>query len=403
MNGAAVSVIIVSRHRPDALRRCLLSLMQQTLAGFEVIVVACPAGIAVAQGFTVKRVAFDVANIAAARNLGLAQAAGQVVAFIDDDAAADPDWLARLVAPFDQRGVVAATGFVRGRNGMGFQWRAALVDAAGDDHPLAVALDHGFVTPAAPAGLAVKLWGTNFAARAAALRQIGGFDPALHFYLDDTDVALRLAPLGAVAVVPSAQVHHGFLAGPQRRANRVPKTLFDIAASTAVFRRRHAGGLGDYAPIRAHQSRRLWRMVARLRLSLLGRRRLLQTLDAGWQAGAARPLADLAPLPDPQVDPLPLPDTGPRVETVLAGRSWQADALHAQARAAVARGESVTLFLFAAGWRRHWHRFTDDGYWLQTGGLWGKSQRNQAVFRPFALKSRVSAELARIARLSLKK
>ena len=50
---------------------------------------------------------------------------------------------------------------------------------------------------------------------------------------------LRLAPLGLTAVVPEAQVHHGYLASARRRPDRVPLSLHEIAASTAVFLRRH--------------------------------------------------------------------------------------------------------------------------------------------------------------------
>ncbi|MES2906736.1 MAG: RNA polymerase factor sigma-54, partial [Pseudomonadota bacterium] len=40
---------------------------------------------------------------------------------------------------------------------------------------------------------------------------MGGFDPAFRFYLDETDLNLRLAATGAMtAIVPVAQVHHGF-------------------------------------------------------------------------------------------------------------------------------------------------------------------------------------------------
>ena len=105
-----VSVVIVSRHRPALLRRCLLGLTQQDLPGFEVVVVADPAGIAAAQGFAAKTVVYDEPNISAARNLGIAQAAGGIVAFIDDDAVPEPTWLSRLSAPFVDAQVIAATG-----------------------------------------------------------------------------------------------------------------------------------------------------------------------------------------------------------------------------------------------------------------------------------------------------
>lgn len=49
-------------------------------------------------------------GLAGARNTGAATAQGEVIAFIDDDARAEPDWLERLGACFDGNGVVGAGG-----------------------------------------------------------------------------------------------------------------------------------------------------------------------------------------------------------------------------------------------------------------------------------------------------
>ena len=136
MTDLPVSVVIVSRGRPAALQRCLTGVSQLQYAPFEVIVVADPDGIAAARKMDfaahLKLVAFDKANISAARNLGIAQAAGEIVAFIDDDAVPEPQWLRYLVAPSRQSDVAAMGGFVRGRNGISYQWRAQSVDGYGD-------------------------------------------------------------------------------------------------------------------------------------------------------------------------------------------------------------------------------------------------------------------------------
>ena len=80
------SVIVVSWQRPDALVLCLQSLVRQRLApAYEIIVVADAAGLAAVASLPdaaqMKLVACDRPNISAARNLGVAVAAGQVVAF----------------------------------------------------------------------------------------------------------------------------------------------------------------------------------------------------------------------------------------------------------------------------------------------------------------------------------
>jgi glycosyltransferase involved in cell wall biosynthesis len=74
----------------------------------------------------IKTVACDVAKISVARNAGVGQAAGNIVAFIDDDAVPEPTWLSHLTSPFTNVSVTAASGFLRSRNGIAFQLRARL-------------------------------------------------------------------------------------------------------------------------------------------------------------------------------------------------------------------------------------------------------------------------------------
>lgn len=390
------SVIIVSRYRPALLRRCLTALCQQDHTVFEVVVVADPAGIAATDGFTVKRVTYDEANISAARNLGIGQAAGEVVAFIDDDAVAEPTWLSRLTAPFADPQVIASTGFVRGRNGISLQWTAAEVDHLGQDHALdvtATTIRHG--TPRR----AVKTHGTNCAFRRDALVGAGGFDPAFRFFHDETDLNLRMAGQGRTAIVPDAQVHHGFAEGPHRRADRVPKSLFDIAASTALFLRRHAGRVtdADRATLEAREKSRAIRHMVAGRIEPRDIRRLMATLDAGWNAGLTRPLAAPPAILAPPPPFLPLPETGPRTGHLLVGRRREAEALRAQAAALARDGIIPTVLLFSQTLRPHWHRYDPRGFWEQAGGLYGRSDRNQPLFTGWTQDARTLAETRRLA------
>lgn len=393
------SVIVVSRHRAAALVRCLVGLTQQDHSQFEVIVVADPVGVAAAQGMglTIKVVAFDQPNISAARNAGLALAAAPVVAFIDDDAVPEPTWLSRLAAPFADPKVVASTGFVRGRNGLSYQWQACQVDALGQDHPLDI-VDN--MLHLGTAFLAVKTQGTNCAFRRDTLLSIGGFDSSYRFYLDEADVNLRMAHLGPTAIVPNAQVHHGFAASDRRRADRVPLSLDDIAASTAVFLRRHAPDTNLTDAFSALKEREAARAKHHLVAGRIGTEEvatLMNSLDAGWAKGIGHPLPSLTALQIETTPFAPLPATGPRPGKVIAGRSWQRKRLLAQAVAAVAGGHLVTVICLSPSIRAHQVHFQCAGYWLHTGGLFGRSLRQGRRFRLIGFRRRIAEEVARIA------
>lgn len=398
VNPITLSVIVVSRGRPAELALCLRALTQQDHPQIEVIVVADPGGLAAAAPFAVKPIAFDEANISAARNAGLAQAAGDVVAFIDDDAVAEPSWAGRLAAPLADPQVVAATGYTRGRNGISWQWMASGVDATGFDHPLPPVRET--VLHPGQSHRAVKPVGTNCAFRRAALLQVGGFDPAYRFYLEDADIGLRLAALGKTAVVPGAVVHHAFAASDRRRADRVPTDLHQIGASARVFLRRHADPAQwpvAMERLRAEQAARLRRLQAAGQIDTAEVARLSATLEAGLAEGAVRDLPALLPLNQTAPTPFrPLPGTGPRPGRVIAGRIWQAGRLRRTAAEAAGRGEIVTLFLFGPSPRKHRHRYRAEGFWEQSGGLFGPSNRDQPRLSWWRLDRRVAFECARI-------
>lgn len=398
-----VSVIVVSRGRPGLLTRCLTGIGQLCHTDFEIVVVADAGGVAAVRETgretRVKLLRFDAPNISAARNAGLAQAAGEVVAFIDDDAVPEPTWLDRLVQPFDDATVAATGGYVIGRNGISFQWKARAVNRLGETVALEAPGDAPF-EPAPPPGFVPKTEGTNCAFRRDVLARLGGFDPAFRYYLDETDVNLRLAAAGArIVIVPGALVHHGYARSAYRAADRSPRDLTEIGASTAVFLRKHA-------PKEEHR-RVLDELVSAQRRRLTGYMvaggleprdvgRLLVGLADGVQAGFDREIAPLAAIP-PAVTPfLRFPTEVSGEPMHFAGWTWQRRRLHTKATEAVARGRNVTVFRFSPTTLRHRVRFHPDGWWEQAGGLFGPSLRDQPAFRFATFRARVAAEWARV-------
>lgn len=361
MSHAPVSVIVVSHGRPALLTRCLTGLSQLTHPNFEVIVVADPKGGAEAvraTGLSVKLSEFDELNISAARNRGgLSLASGDLVAFIDDDSVPEPSWLDHLTDPFeDPRVVAAGGGYVRARNGISFQWRANTVDALGAPAPLQLDGDAPQLFAAKP-GHGIKTEGTNSAFRCDVLAKIGGFDPGgFRFYLDETDVNLRLS--GQVtAIVPLAQVHHGYAPPSVRRGgvDRMPRSLHEVGgASSALFLRKHAPDHdpwgGALAALEARQRDRLLSHMVAGNCEPRDVKRILATLRAGWVEGLARstdPRSPPLPNTPPPFVPFCASPPAPPESVHLSGRAHQRRALRAQARKLVKEGKSVTLFLLS--------------------------------------------------------
>ena len=362
------SVIVVSHHRPLALACCLTALTRQSHP-FELVLVADPGSVDARPDLPMKRVAFDQANISAARNAGLAQAAGGVVLFIDDDALAEPDWVARMVAAFDAPGVIAATGFTRGPDGLNWQVRAERITPSGRSYPIRV---DGPALLAVQGRDPVSTIGTNCAFRRDALLAIGGFDPAFSYHLDESDVNMRLAaafPQGLTAVVPAAEVIHGLASGVSRAGTGVPHDLRAIGRSTAIYAARHGGNAGWL--VRA-QRQRLLRLMVAGRLDPLAVAPILRTLDAGLAEAASVPAVPGWPDADPP-DFLPMRRI-PANPLFLSGWHWQARRLRAKAAAAVAQGRLVTLLLLTPTILPHRMRLVPGGWWEQRGGVWGPSR-----------------------------
>lgn len=394
MDAPRLSVVVVSAGRPRALVRCLTALGQMRSTRFEVIVVADADGLAMARTlpFADRLVLLpqELANISAARNAGVAAAAGDVIGFIDDDAVPEPGWAEAIMAGFAVPDVAAVTGPVLGRNGISLQWGLMAVDRLGRDRWLPDGEGPGD-------GEALKLHGTNMAVRRDALTLTGGFDTGFRFYLDETDLTLRLEAVGARLVyLPGAVVHHGFAASARRDADRVPLDLQDIGASSALFLRKHAPDQVEPAldQLITDQRARLLRLARRRRIGPVEMRNLMETLASGIAAGRDRDSDTPMPLRTSRVFQ-PLRTEVPPPMQRLDGWRHGAAALRRTAAETLARGTPVALMLIEPTPRKHRVEFTEGGWWEQRGGLFGPSDRDGKRLQAWRYSSRVVAEWAR--------
>ncbi|MCX6512989.1 MAG: glycosyltransferase family 2 protein, partial [Actinobacteria bacterium] len=255
-SAAKVSVVVCTLDRSQSLADTLDSLAQLQGLVVEVVVVAGPSQDATNEVLDqwqgkIKLVHNDAANLSASRNLGIAAAAGEFIAFLDDDAVADPWWLIDLIEVFEDPEVMATGGPTRGPDGIGFQAVTSFSDrfgnATAETLPSVDAAPY-LCRPFAPR-LAYPI-GTNLIARRSALVAIGGFDEALAFYLDEVDLVFRLADRGGlVTVSPRGEVTHRFLPSTARNTAKIVTKRYDILRSRRYFAKRFATDLYDEASI----------------------------------------------------------------------------------------------------------------------------------------------------------
>ena len=114
------SVIICTVDRFADLEECLDSLRPFRTAVAEVIVVNNGPHLTKVEEIAARHEAKIVTEprrgVSRARNAGILEAVGSIVAFLDDDSVADADWLPQLLSPFGESQVVAVVGSILPRS-----------------------------------------------------------------------------------------------------------------------------------------------------------------------------------------------------------------------------------------------------------------------------------------------
>ena len=142
-------------------------------------------------------------GLSAARNVGLSEASGSIVAYTDSDCFADPDWLTHLVGQLQKSGAAAVGGpNLTPDDG----WLAACVAAAPGQPTHVLESDQ----------VAEHIPGCNMAFHREVLLALNGFDPLYRKAGDDVDVCWRLQQAGYwITFAPAAFVWHHRRQGPR--------------------------------------------------------------------------------------------------------------------------------------------------------------------------------------------
>lgn len=279
-----LTVVVCTRDRREGLLATLRSLLGQSDSAFDVLVVDNSLDGEVARtgvdlgGLAIRFCHEPMPGLSRARNRGLAEVQSEIIAWIDDDEVADPDWVAWLKRGFSMREYPAAVagvmlpaeletaaqvdferygGFNKGR-GMAPEWLRAGTPSVPD--PL-------YPLPSFGAG-------GNMAFRTQALRAVGGFDNRLgagtltHGGEETRALALILESGASVLHWPPAVTWHYH----RRTDEALEKQFFGYSAGLTAF----------YMSMLASSPMYAWRI---LRFIPPGVRRLLANSGSGGPGG----------------------------------------------------------------------------------------------------------------------
>src|SRR5205807_1117254 len=195
-----VSVVVCTYNGARTIRDCLDGLSRLDYPDYEVIVVddgSTDATGVIARQYDCRLIQTENRGLANARNSGLAAATGDIIAYIDDDAYPDPDWLTYLAATFLRSGYAGVGGPNIAPTGDGAIAECVARAPGGPVHVLVTDRE------------AEHIPGCNMAFRKSCLEAIGGFDPQFRTAGDDVDVCWRLQQQGwTIGFSPAAMVWH---------------------------------------------------------------------------------------------------------------------------------------------------------------------------------------------------
>lgn len=209
----AVQVIIVAYNSAATLQRCVDALAAQTFTDFEAVVwdnASTDGALAdLRAGPRVETVRSD-ANLgfAAGNNRAAERSRSRYIAFLNPDAFAEPDWLARLVAAAETYGAEAVASLQLD------DADPSLLDGAGDCMSIAgIPWRGGYGQPRAAAPTApcevFSACGAAALYRRDAFEALGGFEARFFCYCEDVDLGFRLRRAGGRCVLePRAAVRH---------------------------------------------------------------------------------------------------------------------------------------------------------------------------------------------------
>jgi glycosyltransferase involved in cell wall biosynthesis len=176
-------------------------------------------------------------GLADARNTGIKAAQGEIIAFIDDDASAEEDWLEELVSCYSDPGVIACGGEILPvwEGGRRPDWLA-------DEFLWTIGCTYrGMQTE----GAIRNMIGCNMSFRSSVFQEVGGFSTSVGrlenqlLGCEETEICIRALtrwPEKRIAYNPRAVVHH-HVSLPRQKIGYYTRRCYGEGISKVVVRR----------------------------------------------------------------------------------------------------------------------------------------------------------------------
>jgi GT2 family glycosyltransferase len=195
-----ISVVVCSHNGAATIHDCCDGLVALDYPNYEVIVIddgSSDETQAIASSYGFRVISTENRGLSSARNTGWQAATGEIVAYIDDDAWPDSDWLTYLAKAFEKGGYAGVGG----------------PNIPPPDSPATAACVA--YAPGNPTHVllsdreAEHIPGCNSAFRKDALEAVGGFDTQFRTAGDDVDICWRIRERGwRLGFSPAAMVWH---------------------------------------------------------------------------------------------------------------------------------------------------------------------------------------------------
>lgn len=201
-----VSVIIPVRNRPEDMADCLKSLLNLAYPKDKLEIIVVDDGstddtVTVVKSFGVTVVSNEESKGQAfSRNMGEANANGEILAFLDSDCTVHPDWLKEITQFFSLPGLGGVGGFVAS------YFRESLIDRYEEAFSSLNMGQHIIFDSNSVSNF--YLPSCNFFVRREVFQEIGGFKPGMHLG-EDVDLSWRIREKGhALLYLPFGVVSH---------------------------------------------------------------------------------------------------------------------------------------------------------------------------------------------------